>query len=497
MTIDRWIVDAANSRPSHIALTYKQQQISYLEFSRLIDTRTDALVDAGIKLGDRIAWYGLNNPEVFVLLFACARVGAILVPLNWRLADPEIASIVANCEPSFLFYDAHFSSQAQALPNVFAVSVKALQNTADRLPEVSQIANDFLNHTDKITTKSPLLLVYTSGSTGLPKGALLSQQALISNALMSVDAHRMTPDDKALVALPLFHVGGLNILPTPAFSIGATVILHEKFEPDAVCADLQNATLAITVPTVLQAIMSSQHWPSLDLSSLKGMSIGSTDVPLSFFEQIHALNIPLIQVYGATETSPFAIYQTIDEAMSSVGSIGRAGCDCEIRLVMDGKDVAISEPGEIWVKGDNVLLEYWRDESLTSTSIIDGWLRTGDVASVDENGLYWFKDRIKHVIISGGENIYPTEIERVLSKLAGVDEVSVVGIPDDKWGEIPVAVIASSANLSESQILTALNGQLARYKHPKRVAFVDALPRNAMGKVVADQVKSLIRGQFT
>ena len=344
----------------------------------------------------------------------------------------------------------------------------------------------------KPSTNDPVLLVYTSGSTGHPKGALLSQKSLISNARMSVHAHNMTSDDTVLVVLPLFHVGGMNILPTPAFSIGATVLLHERFDPGHACLDLQKSTLVITVPTVLQAMIKNQHWLPEKLDKLKGMSIGSTDVPLSLIDQIHAINIPVIQVYGATETGPFAIYQTINEAMSTVGSIGRAGCDCQIRLVMDGKDVKVGEPGEIWVKGDNVLLEYWQDTKLTNQMLQDGWLRTGDVATLDANGLYWFKDRIKHVIISGGENIYPTEIERLLIQLPNIHEAAVIGIADSQWGEIPVAVVVASEDTKNADVLSPLEGQLARYKHPKKVVFVDALPRNAMGKVVATDVRSMI-----
>jgi len=474
MTIDRWITGTATSAPHRIALIFNQQTISYATFSNKISDTASALKKAGVSHGDRIAWYGLNHPDVFTLLFACAKIGAILVPLNWRLAEPEVAAIVANCTPTLLFYDDHFAEQALALPNVQTISIN----------EAVIPASSWHNGPDNEKKEESTSLVYTSGSTGLPKGALLSQKSLMSNARMSIDAHSMTPDDTVLVMLPLFHVGGMNILPTPAFSIGATVLLHDRFDPDKACLDLQKVTLAITVPTVLNAMIKSQHWQSANLSSLKGMSIGSTDVPVSLINQIHELNVPMIQVYGATETGPFAIYQTINEAMSTVGSIGRAGCDCRIRLVMDGKDVAVGEPGEIWVKGDNVLLEYWQDANLTSEMLQDGWLRTGDIATLDANGLYWFNDRIKHVIISGGENIYPTEIERLLTQLPNIDEAAVVGIADSKWGEIPVAVVVAKEGTKISDVLSPLEGQLARYKHPKKVMFVDALPRNAMGKVV-------------
>ncbi len=508
MTIDQWITDAATSTPEQVAIAFQQQNLTYAEFAARIRERTAALQTAGIHHGDRVAWYGLNHPEVFILLFACARLGAIFVPLNWRLAENEIAAIVDNCAPSLLFHDQHFKHQASALSSdQTCVICSAFGNDATEnatWANATSIAkrSTSTKNSDKTITEEhatqpsiddALLIVYTSGSTGQPKGAVLTQKALIANARMSVHAFQMTPEDKALVVLPLFHVGGLNILPTPAFSIGATVILHEKFNPDQACNALQQASLAITVPTVLQAIMNSSLWPSANLQTLKALSIGSTDVPVSLIKQVHDRQVPMIQIYGATETGPFAIYQTIDDAFDSVGSIGRKGCACDIRLVSNNEDVALGEPGEIWVKGDNVLREYWRDEPLTQTALRGGWFRTGDVAKKDENGFYWFTDRIKHVIISGGENIYPTEIERVLSQLANITEVSVVGIPHDKWGEIPVAVVVSKSPMSAEEVLTPLHGQLARYKHPKRVVFVETLPRNAMGKIVAEDVKALIK----
>ncbi|MCG6904331.1 MAG: AMP-binding protein [Rhodobacter sp.] len=480
MTIDTWIRDAAARWPDRPALEFDGETLSYAGMQAAVEARVLELRAGGVGRGDRVAWYGLNHAQVFVLLFACARLGAILVPLNWRLAEAEVAAIVANASPKVLFHDAHFAAQAQALPGVVTVAVDAPVPASETPGTGRGQAGD------------PILLVYTSGSTGRPKGAVLTQDSLICNAAMSVEAHAMTPDDVVLNVLPLFHVGGLNILPTPAFSIGATVVLHDRFDAARTCAALSEVTLAITVPTVLQAVMDCENWATADLSRLRGLSIGSTDVPTSLIENVHACGVPLIQIYGATETGPFAIYQQIGEAMTSVGSIGRAGSGCRIRLMRDGVEAGAGEPGEIWVKGDNVLHEYWRDPALTAEFLVDGWFRTGDVAMRDTAGLYWFKDRIKHMVISGGENIYPAEIERILREVPGISEVSVVGRPDPKWGEVPVAVVVASRPLGKPEVLAPLAGRLARFKHPKDVVFVDALPRNAMGKVVAADVRAMI-----
>ena len=261
--------------------------------------------------------------------------------------------------------------------------------------------------------EAPLLIVYTSGSTGRPKGAVLTQAAVAACAEMGAAAHGLTPDDVILNVLPLFHVGGLNILPAPAFLTGAAVELHEKFEPAAALAALQRVDTAIMVPTVLQAIMAAPGWAEADLSRLRLLSIGSTDVPVELIEAVHARGVPMIQLYGATETSPFAIHQSMAEARETVGAIGRPGPLCAIRLVRpDGSDAPEGEPGEIWVKGPTVTTGYWRNPSETARSLTDGWLHTGDVARREADGLYWFMDRIKHVVISGGEGLQAKGTER-------------------------------------------------------------------------------------
>jgi len=497
-TLDQWISDAAQRTPDKVAIKFYDHNICYASLLDNINHRAVDLSNAGIQRGDRVVWYGLNNPEFFNLLFACARVGVILVPLNWRLAAPEINVILKNCEPKLVFHDDNFAKAASSLPNVITVALGETANIVNKAHADNSKDNASNNNTDNALNTSivnlddPLLLVYTSGSTGTPKGVVLTQRALSCNATMSVDAHKMCSDDIVLAMLPVFHVGGMNIMPTPAFSVGATVVLHERFDADLVCEALSETTLAVTVPTAHQAMMASDKWADIDWTQMRGMSIGSTDVPVALVHAMHKLGIALIQIYGATETSPLAIYQRLGESIDKAGSIGRAGCACDIRLVVDNKDVSPGQPGEIWVKGDNVLSKYWRNPQLSKEMLQDGWWHTGDLATMDESGLLWFADRIKHVIISGGENIYPTEIERIINQMPDVTEASVVGQANEKWGEIPVAVVVSNKTLRPEDILNRLNGQIANYKLPKKVVFVEALPRNATGKIVAEKVRKLI-----
>ncbi|MCP3970477.1 MAG: long-chain fatty acid--CoA ligase [Rhodobacteraceae bacterium] len=487
MTIDRWIDAAAARAPGRPALIADDAEYSYSGLADTVTRRAGDLAAAGIGRGDRVAWYGLNHSEVFVLLFACARLGAMLAPLNWRLAEAEIATICADCAPKIVFHDAHFADQAARL--VKPVVLAAGQTPAPRPtpdPSPDQVRGG-------ASEEDPILLVYTSGSIGAPKAAVLTQKGLVANALMSVHAHSMTETDRVLNVLPLFHVGGLNIIPTPGFSVGATVVLHERFDPGAMIAALQDAQVAITVPTVLQAMLAHADWDGADFSRLRVLSIGSTDVPVPLIKAVQARGVPMIQVYGATETGPYAIYQTVAEAAQTVGSLGRAGIACEIRLERpDGSECDPDEPGEICVRGDNTLREYWNNPDLTGLTIRDGWFHTGDMARVDARGFYWFIERLKHVIISGGENIYPAEIERLLRQHPGVTEVAVVGCPDPKWGETPWAAMAGPDVPDLDGVLDWLEGRIARYKLPHGAVEVAALPRNAMGKVVAADVRAMI-----
>lgn len=479
MTIDRWIADAAAREPERPALEFRGRIWSYAEFDARIAARAADLSARGVGRGDRVAWYGLNHPEVFALLFALARIGGALAPLNWRLAEPELAGILANCAPKLVVHDSRFETEARKLSGPAALPVDAplLEGDAPR----TGIADD------------PVLIVHTSGSTGRPKGAVLAQSALAANAAMSVDAHGLGPEDRVLNVLPLFHVGGLNILPTPAFSIAASVELHERFDPEDMAAALRTATHSVVVPTVLQALLSTQSWAEGEFPRLRALSIGSTDVPLELIEAVHARGVPMIQIYGATETAPLAIYQRVGEAFETAGSIGRAGSNCDIRLAgADGRDVADGEPGEILVKGPNVLKEYWQEPELTAGALEDGWFRTGDIARRDANGLYWFAGRVEHVIISGGENIHPAELERALRTHPAIREVAVAGRPDPEWGEVPVAVVVSDSEIGHRDVLCHLEGRIARYKRPRATFRVDSLPRNAMGKVVVEKLRELV-----
>lgn len=456
-----WIERHARRTPDAVALRFEGRMITYAD----LDVRTQGLAAwlcaRGVGGGDRVALLSTNNPDYLALLFACARLGAMLVPLNWRLAPAEIGQILDDAEPGLFLAERDFAASTGGRGAVWLDELDAGGGEApcNGSPE------------------APVLLVYTSGTTGRAKGAVLTQQALAWNAVNSQHMHDMTSRDRVLTFLPMFHVGGLNIQTLPALALGAEVVLRRRFDPgdalDAIARE--RPTLSLVVPAVMKAMIEHPRWADCDLSSLRMVGAGSSIVPVDLIRAFHARGLPVAQVYGATETGPIAIYQTLADAMANEGSTGQPALHCEARL----------EDGEILIKGPNVATGYWRNDAATRESFVDGWFRTGDLGRVDANGNWWVVERKKDMIISGGENVYPAEIEAALSEIVGVADCAVVAAPDARWGEVPVAfvVVRPGAALDEAALRGHLEGRLARFKWPKAFVFRGELPRNAMGKV--------------
>lgn len=491
-----WLETPAAARP---AVRFEGAVLSYGELADVARRLAGLLRHRhGLRAGARVAYLGHNTPEQLALLFACARAGLMLVPLNWRLAPAEIETIFADAGPACLVVD------GACLP---LVTPAMLGNCGGNLYSVRAPGAPYPDLLATLHSEpppapplgaedDPLLLVYTSGTTGRPKGSVLTQGALHANAANAVHMHDLTASDHVLTSLPMFHVGGLNIQTTPALYVGACVTLLPRFDPAATLAAIGRArpTLTVQVPATLQALLAAPEFATSDLASLRAIATGSTDVPVELMVAFHARGVPVIQVYGATETAPLAIYQRIPDALATIGAIGRPGLHTEIRLVdHDGAEVAPGLPGEILVRGPHVAREYWRDPDATATAFRDGWFHSGDVAVCDAAGVYWFRDRIKNVIISGGENIYPAEIERIARAVPGITEVAVVGRFDPRWGQVPVLVAVPGAmGLDRAGLMAAFDASLARYKHPKAILEVDALPRTALGKVDVGALRAMV-----
>src|SRR6202166_4142569 len=478
--------------PDKPAIIFEGEALSYRAFHDRIEAAARVLkAEFGVNRGDRVAILSLNRPDYLVLLYACARLGAMLVPLNWRLAVAEQLFILSDASVKVL-----------ALEQAFAAILPGLEKS---LPSTSIVGLDFVppqgsafgtllargrgdGRNPHIDLSCPLLIVYTSGTTGRPRGAVLRQEALLWNGVMSQHMHGLTSADHVLTVLPFFHVGGLNIQTTPALHFGATVTIHPRFTPGAALTAIEHdrPTLTLLVPATIQAVTDHPDWSSTDLSSLKAISTGSTIVPPHLIDRFVARGVPVLQVYGSTETCPVAVYTRLGGDLSRVGSTGLPGLCCEATVIDDaGNELPPDTPGEIAVRGPNVFYEYWGNEEATREALRDGWYRTGDIGLRDADGYFWVQDRKKNLIISGGENIYPAEVERVLLEHPDVAECGVIGRPDPRWDEVPVAYVIRRAGCSvEAEHLKAhVLTQLARFKVPRDIVFVDDLPRTALGKV--------------
>jgi fatty-acyl-CoA synthase len=500
MNLSAWIAGNAALMPDKAAIRFPGRDVSYAQLAQLVERLAAALAAAGVRRGDCVAFLGFNSPEMLALFFSCARLGSLFMPLNWRLAAPEHKQMLLDCPPKVLIVDADFIAQTSSIGE--ALTGIALVACGGSSPGW-MAWDDFCAHgipsprDEQAGDDTPLLICYTSGSTGKPKGVLLTQRAIACNAANSGDMHDLATDDVILNTLPLFHVGGLNNLTTPALKAGCTVVLHPKFDVDATfdAIEREGITLTVLVPAQLDMMMAHRRWAGADFSKLRMITTGSTIVPRHVINAVHAKGVPLVQVYGSTETCPIAVYLKAADAMRKAGSTGRAAVHCQLRLVdSNGKDVAQGSTGEILIKGDNVMSGYWQAPQATAAVLVDGWFHSGDMGHQDEDGYLYVDGRSKEMIISGGENIYPAEIENLLIECPDIAEASVIGRPDARWGEIVVAVVVPrpECKLTGEQVLKLLEGRIARFKHPKEVVIVEALPKTALGKIRKEDVRHMV-----
>jgi len=487
--------------PDKPAVRFGGQVLTYARLALRIEQAARALKsELAVRAGDRVAILAANHPDHLVLLYACARLGAMLVPLNWRLAAAEQVYIVRDASVKALAVEQAFAPVVEplrmALPDLRVVGLDYAPTHGIALSALLEGA-DGDGRNPNVDISSPLLIVYTSGTTGHPKGAVLRQEALVWNAVMSQHMHDMTAEDHVLTVLPMFHVGGLNIQTTPALQLGATVTLHARFAPEATleAIERERPTLTVLVPATIQAMLEHPRWEATRLDSLRAVTTGSTQVPQRLVDAFIGRGVPVLQVYGSTETCPVAVYTRLSGDWRRAGSTGLPGLVCEAKIVdAAGREVAQGRTGEVVVRGPNVFFEYWGNAQATAEALREGWYWSGDLGTRDKDGHFLIHDRKKNLIISGGENIYPAEVERVLTSHPALLDAAVVGRPDARWQEVPIAYVIRRAGAT----VTALElegfclGQLARYKVPRQIVFVDSLPRNAMGKVQHFRLKELI-----
>ncbi|MBT3790740.1 MAG: long-chain fatty acid--CoA ligase [Alphaproteobacteria bacterium] len=502
MDISSWVDHHAAFTPEKVAIRFEGTDYTWADLARRV-ARLSAVLrnELSVKTGDRVGYLGLNSPELVALFFACARIGAITVPLNWRLTLNEHQVMIADFEPRVLFVEPDYYDHAirlgKSIGNAELVGMSDVPAGWFAYHNLKTHVGDGLKGAQGAGPDSPLLICYTSGATGAPKGAILNQNAFFFNAINSTHMHELTSQDRVLTNLPMFHVGGLNILTFPAFHIGATVIMHPAFDVEATLDAIEREaiTLTVLVPAQIDAMMAHPKWSTTDFSSLRVVDTGSTFVADKLILGLQERGVAVGNIYGCTETAPIATALTRHDT-HKVGSVGKAALHCEIRLVDDdGNDVPQGVSGEILVRGPNLMTGYWNQPELSAEVLKGGWYHTADMAHADEEGFLYIDDRKKDMIISGGENIYPAELENVLAEYDALAEAAVVGKRHDKWGEVPVvfAVAKLGISVAKPDILELFVDVLAHFKHPKEVIFVDALPRNAMGKILKHELRDMIK----
>jgi fatty-acyl-CoA synthase len=489
-----WLDRRAELSPQRIGMVdvATGQRISY----RALAIRARALATLlaehlDVHTGDRVAILAANCPEYLDALFACARLGAILVPLNWRLTVSELAGILDDCAPALLLYDETHRTTAIALAHGRPGGMETVPLAA--LPgEDAPLAARSVPFPTRDGEEIALIL-YTSGTTSVPKGAMLSHRMITWNAINTQISWGLRETDVAPVFSPFFHAGGLNVLTTPMVHLGGTNVLLRTSDPATILAAVaaERCTLVFAVPTVFQAMMEHPDFGSVDFSSVRYCITGGSSCPLPVIQGYAARRLEFRQGYGLTEVGVNCFSLAPEDALRKAGSVGRPVFHSRARIVENGdRDVAPGAIGELVLAGPHVCSGYWHRPEATSEAFRDGWWHTGDLVRRDEEGYYYIVGRQKDMYISGGENVYPAEVEAVLAAHPDIQEVTVLGVPDAKWGEVGMAVVVprQPGTLTAEDVLAYCQGRLARYKIPKHVVFSGALPRNAMGKVMKAQL---------
>ncbi|OGO40128.1 MAG: long-chain fatty acid--CoA ligase [Chloroflexi bacterium RBG_16_56_8] len=503
MFIGDWLARREMLTPNKIALVdtlRDHRKITYREWNRAANRTANFLRDGlGVNQGDRVAVLAMNCVEYLDVWFACGKLGAILQTLNWRLTPSELAGLLDDATPTVLIYGPDFNKQVEEI-RPRAKSVKHFIALTPTLP--SPVGDggglgwrfserDNYPHTPTpeldLTWDDPWVICYTGGTTGLPKGAILTHRAITANSVNTVMSWGLTPDDVAILNSPLFHTGGLNVFTAPLVHIGGTSIVCRTFDPDQVYDLIRDAgvTLYFGVPTMFTALQQHARWQESDFSKLKLVISGGAPCPLPIFEKFWERGIDFKTGYGLTEAGPNTFWLPPEDVRRKPGAVGFPLFHVDVKVAGEnGGACGADEVGELLVRGPHVCAGYWnRPEESAKAIDKDGWLRTGDLARRDAEGYYTIVGRSKDMIISGGENIYPAEVESVLHAHPAVAEAALIGVPDAKWGEVGRAIVVKHKALTGEELAAFCQARLARYKIPKSFVFVDALPKTAAGKI--------------
>lgn len=491
-----WPARRARKTPERTALVYNDRASTFAEVDRAVRGVATGLQELGIGKGARVAFLGANSPAFVEVLFACGALGSIFVPVNTRLSALEIDYILRDSGADVVIVDEAFRDKlGSASPRLVIVNGPTGNDHFTELHDRIETAEAFA--LADVSLDDPCLILYTSGTTGRPKGAVLTHGNLTWNSINMVVDNDVVSDDVNLVVAPLFHVSALSNNLLPAFMKGAAVVLMAKFDAGEVLALVEKwgITYLHGVPTIYESLAAHPAFEETDLSSVKRAGCGGSPIGADTIATYQRRGIRFTQGYGMTETGPGVLYLSADRASDKLGAVGvpHFFVDCEVRDE-NGEPVGPGGRGEIVVRSRSVMREYWNNPAATRSAFDeDGFFRSGDVARIDDDGYLYIVDRIKDMVISGGENIYPSEIETIIGAHPDVLGCAVVGVPDDRWGEVCHLVVERrpGGEVTADELVDLVRMKLASFKVPKYVSFVEHLPRTSTGKIV----KSRLRGE--
>lgn len=497
MVVD-WVGYHAGNTPDKVAImelpTRRTQ--TYLELNDRIGRIADWLSSLGISRGDRVGMLAPNSTDNVEIMFATWRIGGIFLALNFRLTATELNYIIQDSEPKVLVYDIQLHQTIKDL----AVKVKHVISTTgtggSSQFEMAIMNRRSISEMVELEPDDRCILMYTSGTTGRPKGVNITHGMMLWSIVSSSAALYYDKDMVAFAVMPLFHIGGLQTYTCPAIHAGGTAVIMRSFDAGAMLEAIDASDLAVThfmgVPAIYNALRDHANVSTTDFSRLKVCSVGAETAPTSLIYWWCERGVVLQEGYGMTEMTGLCCVLDRKDVPARIGSVGKPSRHMQIKIVKsDMIEAASGETGEIWCRGPAVTQGYWNRPEADEKSFVDGWLLTGDVGLIDEDGFVYIQERLKDMYISGGENVYPKEIENVLYEIEGIREVALIGLPDERWGETGCAVVVlhEGANVTEEAIISFCRPKLARFKQPSKIVFVSELPRNATGKVLKHELR--------
>lgn len=484
-----WLESRSRLTPKKTAIVdgATGQRWTYEQMYRRVNRLSKHLQEIGLAEGDRIALLSPNHVSYFDLFFACRNIGAIFVPLNWRLSRYEIEYMVNDSTPKVLA----FHSQCQELTvglqvgHYLSIDDTSYENEIVENPEIDKLLD--LNKVE-MRECDPCTIIYTGGTTGKPKGVVLTNGSVFWNSMNTIISWNLTLHDITLTYLPMFHTGGLNALSLPILHSGGTVVIGREFDVEKTIQLLnhEKCTIILLVPTMYHMLIQSCTFLKMQFPSMHTFLSGGAPCPHKIYQAFEDKGLLFKEGYGMTEAGPNNFFIEPQQLKKKRGSVGKPMFYNRIRLIDEtGKEVNCGEVGEILIQGPHLFDHYWNNPQATQEALINGWLHTGDLGKKDEDDDYYIVGRKKDMIISGGENVYPLEVEHLISQHTSVKEVAVIGIPDEKWGEMVTAVLVlhEEATLSKEELVEYCSKKLGKYKVPKETYFVNELPKTPVGKI--------------